>query len=1113
VGNLSVKLKSAASKEKVTSLLLTLGFFIMSATWGLSSPPGSTADDDFHAVSIVCAQGSGNFCQVSELDPIGNPSYVTVPDRIAGNCFFTSFPSVDASCIADQEGFFTETARFNSVHVSEFFYTFMNRFLGSEYDPSIRAMRLFNCFVFSALLFIALITVVPRVRRGLALLLMTAMIPFAIFFIPSINPSSWTITSVIFAWVFLYSLIRSIGTSPPLSLTAIRFSGLIISLILAVGSRKDSLFYIFVGGIASLILTWPQLKKSLRWALLAMAAAGGIIAWIFLGDRANGFVSVVSSNFLSPATLIEYSVELPSVIAGIIGSSAPIFRSIPNFYYGIGWHEVQMPAVIIFITLSTLAGLVFSMLPHVRKRALIAVAFVIFMMVSFQLYPLVANEIDAGAAASPRYMTPLFLLAVVIFLSTVKLPRSFPSRAQALWIFIAMPLANAIALLTTIRRYTNGQDEPWFELIFEPNWWWEDFPLGPIGVWSLGVGGSLMVSYAALRILRERQTQVKVARNDFQITHDLKVVEEIPEVPEIVRDRSRVIFGASWVFSLLSAWFLLRLPGELNPAANLFRGYFPNDQLSYAGIAASAKAGNFGLVEPFTQTGISFYPSWWYKIIGQFADWTGMEIPAAWSFLGFSVILGSVALIGFAAFRITGRAWAPLVIGVLLWIGPLSSILFNNWYVSLDSHAVLWGPYGALYPLNAEAAGLAIGAAALVLGYWTISRPDWSRNKRLALFGISGLGLGVIANFQTYSFLTLTAVVFWALAVAGLLQARSRRALLITVGSLILVLIVGSFLRDVIGSLPIYVLMLMTTLPGLWLFARSRLQLFGTGLGFFIIGAAPQILWMISGTLNQDPFLTYRVDQSGSLGVPLWAFLLLGSPILITWLAILWAQILRNGVKEIALLVGWFIAFVLLSFNNSWGFGQEPYRFWIDSVIVFVFVAALTIPTALNRSIFSHRGLVGVIAIGIVLVGASIWNVGGFRTYVGNQQSIDFDEPRVDAITELVAINSTPEDLIIAEPCIDPGVLKVATGARIAFYNLGLAWPENKEALDAVLESSRAGTFDIDQMRSAGITQLITDSSCPTVWFPGNTMGVAQAGSVEYTNESGAQRVDLWKIL
>jgi len=1104
--------KLTQTSTHLFSVLIALGFFLMTTAWGLASPPGSAGDDGFHTNSIMCANGSNDFCEITGTDSAGNPVQVKVPDKIGRPCIFFD-SKASGECIADQEGIINESTTINVDHVSGLFYSVMNRFLGDDYETSIRTMRTFNSFLFSALLVLALISVAPRLRRGIVLMTMTAMIPVAAFNIPSINPSSWAITGVLFSWVFIYSFISRIGRPLQIYRTVAYATGTVVSLALVFGARKDSVLYVFVGIIATLILSWPKFRTSVKWLLLIIPVVAGGLAYSLLGDRSSGISGITSSTFFSPREFIVNIVEIPSVIASIIGSSIPIVKISPVMYYGL-----EMPFTVILITLSTLAGLVFTLLPGIQKRALVGVAFVILMMIAIQMYPITVEGFYGSSGASPRLMLPLFLIAVVMFFTLARVKRNFPSRAQGTWLYIAMPTASAVALLTTIRRYTNGWQESWLELFFEPDWWWEDFPLDPTAVWFLGVFGSLIVAYAAIRILRQPVSGVTAPTIEGDSISEDKPAATTPRDFESIptktdsRVRTRLFFGLSWAFSLVSAWSLLRLPEALNPAANLFRGYFPNDQLAYAGIAASAKAGNFGLVEPFTQTGVSFYPSWWYKIIGQFADWTGLEIPAAWSFLGLSVILGSVAFIGIAAFRITGRAWAPLVIGVLLWIGPLSSILFSNWYVNLDSHAVLWGPYGALYPLNAEVAGLAIGGSALVLGYWTLSRPQWSRNKRLALFAVAGLGLGVIANFQTYSFLTLTAVVFWVMAVTGLLQTRSRQAFLVTVGSLFLVLLAGSFLRDVIGSLPIYVLMLVTTLPGLWLFARERLAIMSTGLVFYLIGAAPQIIWMISGTLNEDPFLTYRVDQSGALGVPLWAFLALGSPILVTWFAILWAQVLRNGVKEIALLVGWFIAFVLLSFNNFWGFGQEPYRFWIDFVIVFVFIAALTIPTALNRSILSRRGLVGVIALAVVLVGASLWNVGGFRAYVASQTSIDFDESRVKAITELVAVNSTSEELIVAEPCIDPGTLKVATGARIAFYNLGLAWPDNKEALDAVLESSKAGTFDIDQMRSAGITQLITDSSCPTIWYPGGIMGVAQAGSVEYSSQSGNQRVDIWQI-
>lgn len=579
-----------------------------------------------------------------------------------------------------------------------------------------------------------------------------------------------------------------------------------------------------------------------------------------------------------------------------------------------------------------------------------------------------------------------------------------------------------------------------------------------------------------------------------------------------VKGFTSISFAACLAFALVSAWTLLRLPGNFNPFSNVFRGYFSSDQLSYAGISASAKNGALGLVEPFTQTGSSFYPSWWYKLIGVFANVTGLEVPAAWSVLGFGVVLGSVVFIGFAAWRLTGKPWTPLVIGLLLWLGPLASIFFDNWVISLDSHAVMWGPYGALYPLNGEAAGLTLGSCALVLGYWVISRPAWPSFARFTLFGISGLVLGVVANFQTYSFLTLTAVTLWIIAVGGLLKAHSRRLLIITGVLLAVVLVGGPLIRGSVGALPVYALMLIPTLPGIWSLARLRLPLAVVGFVFFVLGAAPQVIWLISGTLAKDPFLTYRVDQSGDLGIPIRAFLVFGSPVLLAWGAILRVQIQRQGTKEIALLVGWFVAFVLLSFNDSWGFGQEPYRFWINSVIIFVFVAALTLPAAELSSYFANNVNRILSILAILLIAASFWNVGAFRTYVSSQGNIDFDSPQLTAIAELVTENVSGEGLLTAEPCIDPRHLKVVTGVPVAFYNLGLAWPQKKTEIDTVIAAGDSGVLDTDLMRSAGISYLLTDSACPTVWDPSTKMGVSEVASTDYLADADVRQLTLWRL-
>jgi len=573
-----------------------------------------------------------------------------------------------------------------------------------------------------------------------------------------------------------------------------------------------------------------------------------------------------------------------------------------------------------------------------------------------------------------------------------------------------------------------------------------------------------------------------------------------------------VILFPSLAFSLFSTWALLRLPGNFNPFSNVFRGYFPSDQLSYAGIASSAKSGSLGLVEPFTQTGSSFYPSWWYKFIGLFANLTGMDISASWSVLGFSVVFGAVTFIGIAAWQLSGKPWAPITIGILLWIGPLASIFFDNWFITLDSHAVLWGPYGALYPLNGEVAGLMLGSSALILGYWVISRPTWPRWAQYMLMGASGLLLGIVANFQTYSFLTLTAVALWILAVGGLLRHRSRRLLIATAGLLVIVLFGGSVIRGAVGALPIYALMLIPTLPALWALARSRFALAATGFALFVLGASPQIIWMISGTLDNDPFLTYRVDQSGDLGIPFWSFIVFGAPVLVTWGALLRVQVMRQGAREIALLIGWLIAFILLAFNDAWGFSQEPYRFWINSVIVFVFIAAITLPCADLKNYFSTSSSRILSTFAAILVAASIWNVGSFRSYVSSQGNINFESAQFETISDLVENNYSAVGLLSAEPCIDPRHLKVVTGVPVAFYNLGLAWPEKKTEIDAVITAADAGVLDTGLMRTAGISYLLTDSTCPTGWDPSTQMGVAKVAQRDYLVDADVKTLTLWRL-
>ncbi len=75
---------SLSRKNLMTfAAISAVSFFISLVAWALSSPLGSSPDEDFHVGSIWCADGfSTDTCQVKEYVASANQQRVTVPDVI-----------------------------------------------------------------------------------------------------------------------------------------------------------------------------------------------------------------------------------------------------------------------------------------------------------------------------------------------------------------------------------------------------------------------------------------------------------------------------------------------------------------------------------------------------------------------------------------------------------------------------------------------------------------------------------------------------------------------------------------------------------------------------------------------------------------------------------------------------------------------------------------------------------------------------------------------------------------------------------------------------------------------------------------------------------------------
>lgn len=321
-------------------------------------------------------------------------------------------------------------------------------------------------------------------------------------------------------------------------------------------------------------------------------------------------------------------------------------------------------------------------------------------------------------------------------------------------------------------------------------------------------------------------------------------------------------------YVLAEAVVLIALIGPLigQPWWSGFRRYFSNDQLSYAGIAANVAGGDASLVEPFALTADPVLPE---PVVPAHrgrgprhhrARPRGVDGPRA---------RGRVrgrALRRLAGAPAVGAALAPVLPALALLTGVLAAPTVDYWYAGLGVHAVVWGPYGTLFTLNAEAAGLSLLIIAMVLLVWAAWSPSAPARRRAASVLIAAALIGLLAGVQTYSFFTGVTLSLLFVACRSLLVSRSRPRTWATVGLLTTALIVGGLLTDVVGPFPILGLVLLSLTPALWPVVRARPLLALAAVAVAALASAPQIVRTLPGLAADNP-PDVRQDSTDNLGV------------------------------------------------------------------------------------------------------------------------------------------------------------------------------------------------------------------------------------------------------
>ena len=521
------------------------------------------------------------------------------------------------------------------------------------------------------------------------------------------------------------------------------------------------------------------------------------------------------------------------------------------------------------------------------------------------------------------------------------------------------------------------------------------------------------------------------------------------------------------------------------------RAYYPPDQLSYLAIVTNGANGDFSATEPFTQTGSNFYPRAYYHLLGLISQVTGAAPATVWNVTAIVFQAAAVAVLASVLVLLTRRWWTALLAPVPLTVGTFSVLAIDSWKTDLSSHAVLWGPFGVMYTSNGESASLAVAAIALALILLAASGRLSTRAAWTTAVLACAL-IGALASVQTYSFLTATYLLVYGAAAYGLSTARSKKVLwwivsLVLVGA---VYAVGPTLAESVSPLMALVFGAAPALPGLIVLCRASRWRPVWCAAALVLCALPQVASTALGVASGDEFLLYRESSSANLGIPV-GIGLRSAIVALVILAVVFAVglMVKNRVA-IAFAVGGTVAWALVATNDIWGANQEPYRFWIDTFMLLTFIGLPVLAWVTDqwrrqsrqgehavRQAWVQGAVVVLVA---VLVAVSTRDYWTFRADVSARAPLTFESERSLALAE--AAGSAGAGLVMTDPCTDPYTLKAVWGGPTAFYNLGLAWPAERDALQSALDSRNALALDADAAWAAGVRWVVTADECVADW-------------------------------
>lgn len=455
------------------AIAVPVALLIALLAWGVSSPPGSSPDEDYHMGSIWCAGGLVE----GRCEGGADEELREIPADVAeAAACFAFHPDRTPTCALREDDM--EASRRGNWFDNGYppvFYAAMNVFVSEDLSTSIVLMRSVNALLYVGVITALFFLLPRRLRPVLVGGALISIVPLGFFLIPSVNPSGWSILQATGLWLAVWGYYTQTGARK-IGLAALA-TGLMV---MGAGARSDSAVYGVLALIVAGVFAFRMDRRFVLESLLPLGLAVFAVVMFFSGGQSGVLTAETEHDESTLGLLFANLKHLPELWVGVFGS------------WPLGWLDTYMPGLVWVTAAGVFAALVFWGLRSGDWRKWLSLTGVGAAMVVVPMYILVSEGIVVGTGVQPRYIYPVIIILGAVALVGLAGARLGLGRVQLVLVAVGLACANSIALHTNLRRYITGLDAPGFNLDRDLEWWW-NAPLSPMAVWIIGT-----VAFAAL---------------------------------------------------------------------------------------------------------------------------------------------------------------------------------------------------------------------------------------------------------------------------------------------------------------------------------------------------------------------------------------------------------------------------------------------------------------------------------------------------------------------------------------------------------------------------------------------------------------------------------------